>query len=89
MLYRLDKLNIAHLAIKRTYWPLELQAKYDDIAKAEKEPKKPLREWGSKRDAGGGRPTRPTGPTMPGGDDTGTQKMYEMMMGGGGGPGGK
>jgi hypothetical protein len=86
MLYSLDNLNIAHLAIKRTYWPLELQAKYDDIAKAEKEPKKPLREWGSKRDAGGG---RPTGPTMPGGDDTDTQKMLQMMMGGGGGPGGK
>ncbi|MCX5635803.1 MAG: hypothetical protein NTW55_08200, partial [Planctomycetota bacterium] len=64
MLYSFDNLNIAHLAIKRTYWPLELQTKYDDIAKAEKEPKKPLREWGSKRDIGGG---QPTGPTMPGG----------------------
>jgi len=85
MLYSLDSLNIAHLAIKRTYWPLELQTKYDEIAKAEKEPKKPLREWGSKRDTGGG---RPTGPTMPGGENMDMQKMMEIMMGGPRGPGG-
>ncbi len=76
MLYSLDNLNIAHLAIKRTYWPLELQAKYDDIAKAEKEPKKPLRDWGSRRDAGGGRPTVPV---MPGGEEMDMQKMLQMM----------
>ena len=72
MLYSLDNLNIAHLPVKREYWPLELQTKYDDIAKAEKEPKKPLREWGSKRDISGGRPTGPTMPDM--------QKMFEMIM---------
>jgi hypothetical protein len=76
MLYSLDSLNISHLAIKRTYWPLELQAKYDDIAKAEKEPKKPLRDWGSRRDAGGGRPTVPV---MPGGEEMDMQKMLQMM----------
>jgi hypothetical protein len=84
MLYSLDDLNIAHLPIKRTYWPLELQAKYDEIAKAEKEPKKPLREWGIKRDTGGGRPGGLT-PIMPGGDEM--FKMFPMPPGMG--PGGK
>ncbi len=82
MLYSLDGQNIAHLPIKRAFWPVELQTKYDDIAKAEKGPKKPLLDWGSKRTTRGG--GKPTGPAAPGGSDTDMQKMYEMMMGTGG-----
>jgi len=45
MLYSFDGTNIKHLPIKTSYWPVELQVKYNEIKKSEKEPKEPLRSW--------------------------------------------
>ncbi len=49
MLYCSDGTNIQRIAIKQRYWPEELQAKYAEIKKVEKEPKQPLQEWEATR----------------------------------------
>jgi len=56
MLYSFDGTNIEHRPIKPRYWAEELQMKFNEIKKSEKEPKEPLRSWG-------GRPTRRRRPT--------------------------
>lgn len=48
MLYSFDGTNIAHKPVKARYWTSELQAKFNQIKKAEKEPKEPLRSWASR-----------------------------------------
>ena len=48
MLYSLDGIDIDNMPIGSKYWSEDLQAKFNEIQKLEKEPKKPLREWGVK-----------------------------------------
>jgi hypothetical protein len=48
MLYSFDGTSIKHMAIKQRYWPEKLQTMYAEIRKAEKEPKQPLRAFGSR-----------------------------------------
>jgi len=50
ILYSLDGTSIEHMAISRSYWGQELQAKFGEIQELEKKPRKPLRDWGTKRD---------------------------------------
>jgi len=49
MLYSFDGAGIEHMAISRSYWAQELQAKFGEIQELEKKPRKPLRDWGTKR----------------------------------------
>jgi len=48
MLYSFEGTDIRRMPIKSKYWAVELQIKFNEIKKAEKEPKEPLREWGSR-----------------------------------------
>ena len=48
MLYSFDGSSVERIAIKQRYWPEKLQAMYTEIRKSEKEPKQPLRAFGSK-----------------------------------------
>jgi len=48
MLYSFDGNNIERIPIKSMYWPERLQARFNEIKKAEKEPKEPLRAWGGR-----------------------------------------
>lgn len=59
MLYSFDGESIERLPIKTRYWSDDLQNKFNEIRRAEKEPKEPLRSWGS-----GFRPGRTTTPGM-------------------------
>ncbi|MFA5238544.1 MAG: hypothetical protein WC476_02375 [Phycisphaerae bacterium] len=45
MLYSFDGKNIERLPTKTRYWPDALQNKFNEIKRAEKEPKEPLRSW--------------------------------------------
>ena len=49
MLYSFDGTQIERIPIKTRYWPEKLQAKFNEIKKSGKEPKEPLRDWGSGR----------------------------------------
>jgi hypothetical protein len=48
MLYSFDGKDIERLPIKTRYWAEALQTKFNEIKRAEKEPKEPLRSWGGK-----------------------------------------
>ena len=61
MLYSFDGANIERVPVKTRYWAEELQAKFNEIRRSEKEPKEPLRLW-----TGG--PTRRRGPRTTGRD---------------------
>jgi hypothetical protein len=50
MLYSFGGTSIEHMPIKLTYWPQELQNKFHEVERSEKEPRKPLRPWGSRRE---------------------------------------
>ncbi len=65
MLYSFDGTNIEHIPVKSRYWAEGLQIKFNEIKRAEKEPKEPLRSWGGRPDQ---RRLRPPGmpPGMPG-----------------------
>ncbi|MDD5327061.1 MAG: hypothetical protein PHY02_04510 [Phycisphaerae bacterium] len=45
MLYSFDGKNIEHLPTKTRYWAESLLSKFNEIKRAEKEPKEPLRGW--------------------------------------------
>ena len=80
MLYSFDGFDIEHRPIKPKNWSDELRIKFNEINRAEKEPKKALLAWGGGSRRGGRRRSiRPSGPSRPGGggDD---QEMLEMMM---------
>ena len=47
MLYSFDGTNIEHMPVKAVYWAKELQAAFGQIQKLQKQPKEPLRGWGS------------------------------------------
>jgi hypothetical protein len=47
MLYSFDGMNIEHMPVKSVYWAKELQATLGQIQKLQKQPKEPLRVWGS------------------------------------------
>jgi hypothetical protein len=47
MLYSFDGVNIEHMPVKATYWAKELQAMFGYIQRLQKQPKEPLRGWGS------------------------------------------
>lgn len=58
LLYSCDGKDIGRVPVKLRYWPEELQNKFNEIKKEEKDPKEPLRAWESKasqRGVGGGR----------------------------------
>ncbi len=57
MLYTFDGTNIEHMPVRARYWTPELQAKFNDIKRSEKETREPLRSW-SGRLKGRGRATR-------------------------------
>ena len=60
-LYSSDGTNIERMAVKSRYWADDTQTRFNELRKLEKEPKEPLREWGS-RPGGGTRPgARPPG----------------------------
>jgi hypothetical protein len=48
MLYSFDGTNIEHIPVKSRYWAEGLQIKFNEIKRAEKEPKEPLRAWGGR-----------------------------------------
>lgn len=48
MLYSFDGKDIERLPIKTRYWAEALQNKFNEIRRSEKEPKEPLRSWGSR-----------------------------------------
>lgn len=58
MLYSFDGSNIGHIPVKPRYWAAELQAKFNEIKKSEKDPKEPLRTWNSRWSQRGRRSTR-------------------------------
>lgn len=49
VLYSFDGSEIEYLPVKVRFWPRDLQLKYAEIKKLEKEPKEPLRAFGSRR----------------------------------------
>ena len=57
MLYSFDGMNIEHLPVTTRFWDKKLLAKFVEIKKMGREPKQPLRPWGSR--TGGFRSTRP------------------------------
>lgn len=74
MLYSFEGTNIKHTPIKQKYWTKELQAKFNEIKKAEKVSKEPLRDWNN-------RPVqRKRGPTKPGGDGAGDMEEYLRLI---------
>ena len=48
ILYTCDGTSIKRMPTKQRYWAENLQIRYNDIRKAEREPKEPLREWGGR-----------------------------------------
>ena len=78
MLYSFDGTNIEHTPIKTRYWAKELQAKFREIEKFEREPKKPLRDWG-------GRPSQRRRGPKPAGEEFGEKSMGRGMGRGMGG----
>ena len=49
VLYSFDGTDIDHIPVKSRNWDEQLQVKYGEIKKSEKEPKEPLQDWGTKR----------------------------------------
>ena len=45
MLYSSDGTEIEHISVKQRYWPKELQKKFNEIKKAQEEPKPTLQAW--------------------------------------------
>jgi len=77
MLYSFDGDNIERIPIKSMYWPEKLQARFNEIKKAEKEPKEPLRAWGG-RVRRGRRAPRPG--EKPGERPGDMEEMMRMML---------
>jgi len=48
MLYSFEGTDIKRMPIKSKYWAEEFQIKFNEIKRAEKEPKEALRDWGSR-----------------------------------------
>jgi hypothetical protein len=48
MLYSFDGKDISRLPVETRYWDDALQSKFNEIKRAEKEPKEPLRSWQSR-----------------------------------------
>ncbi len=57
MLYSFDGTTIERVPVKTRYWDEQLQAKFNEINKSEKEPKEPLRAWSGGPTRRGGRRT--------------------------------
>ena len=77
MLYSFDGINIEHTPVKVSYWAGDIQAKFNEIRKSEKESKEPLREWGGKASRDRAIPGRQG---MPGMMPGGMGGMFEMMQ---------
>jgi hypothetical protein len=58
MLYSFDGTDIEHMPVRQAYWATDVQSVYIVIGKLQREPKEPLRAWGT---AGRRRRTRDTG----------------------------
>lgn len=48
MLYSLDGKTINRVPVKQNYWAEELKIKYEDVKRLEKQPREPLRSFGSR-----------------------------------------
>jgi len=48
MLYTFDGMNIERMPIRTKYWAKELKIRFNEIKNAEKEPREPFRDWGSR-----------------------------------------
>jgi len=48
MLYSFDGTDIEHIPIKSRFWATELLVAFNEIKRSEREPKEPLRDWGSR-----------------------------------------
>jgi hypothetical protein len=81
MLYSFDGTNIEHMPVGTTYWSKDMQTVFNTIARLEREPQEPFKDFGSGRRRGA-RPGQGVYDDLGGYDD-----MYgdmEMMMEGGG-----
>jgi hypothetical protein len=67
MLYSFDGTDIERMPIRLRYWTDELLTEYNEIKKIEKEPKEPLRDWGSGPSERRRQPQRPATPGRVGG----------------------
>lgn len=79
MLYSFDGINIEHMSVGTTYWSKDMQTVFNNIAKLEREPQEPFKDFGSGRRRG----VRPGQSDY---DDMGLyDEMYDQMdyMGGG------
>jgi hypothetical protein len=72
MLYSFDGIDIEHMPIRTAYWAKDLQKWYGDIRLLEKEPREPLKAWGT-----GGRRKRTRELEY---DDYGDDYYMEEMM---------
>ncbi len=52
MLYSFDGINIEHMPVGTTYWPKEMQTMFNYIAKLEREPHEPFKDFGTGRRRG-------------------------------------
>lgn len=68
MLYSFDGKNIEHLPTKTGYWTEALLSKYNEIKRAEKEPKEPLRGREGRTGQPQRTPMQDERPAVPGGD---------------------
>lgn len=80
MLYSFDGINIEHMPVGTTYWSKDMQTVFNAIAKLEREPQEPFKDFSAGRRRGA-RPGQSEYDDMGGYED-----MYdmEMMMEGGG-----
>jgi len=65
MLYTFDGTNVERMPIRTKYWAKDVLIKFNEIKNAEKEPREPFRDWGSRMD--GSAP----GISMPGSEEDG------------------
>ena len=75
MLYSFDGINIEHMPVGTTYWSKDMQTVFNYIAKLEREPQEPFKNFGTGR-RGGARPGQGEY------DDMGLydEMMYEQQM---------
>ena len=70
MLYSFDGINIEHMPVGTTYWSKDMQTVFNNIAKLEREPQEPFKDFGSGRRRG----------VRPGQGDYDDMGLYDEMM---------
>jgi hypothetical protein len=81
MLYSFDGINIEHMPIGTTYWSKDMQNVFNNIARLEREPHEPFKDFGSGRRRGV-RPGQGDYDDMGLYDEMYDMEMYDMGMGG-------